>query len=312
MKKRIILLACLSTVLAAVFLSACTKKTNVNKGEPYIYCLNSDRTGLIKIDYEITRKDSLKAVEAMLKELKKPAQSIDYTPPIPKGVEINKYKLEGQILSLDFNSEYSNIPPLEEKLVRAAVVESLIKIKGVNALWITIDGEDLCNSDGKPAGFLNDDDFVQNTGSSVSSYQKGTLTLYFANAAGDKLVPQQIDVRYSSNMSREKLIVEKLMKGPPKKNNLRPTVNPNVSLLGVTIKDGICYVNFDDEFLTGQVDVKPEVTIYSIVDSLAEGTNASKVQITINGEKNVTYMDTIDLTRPLKKNMKWVEKAKKE
>ena len=54
--------------------------------------------------------------------------------------------------------------------------------------------------------------------------------------------------------------------------------------LSVTIKDGICYVNFDSTFLTGAYDVLPEVTVYSIVNSLVGGTEAQKVQITINGE----------------------------
>lgn len=120
-----------------------------------------------------------------------------------------------------------------------------------------------------------------------------------------------MDVKYSSNMSKEKLIVEKLMKGP-KKNAGYPTINPAVSLLGVTIKDGICYVNLDDEFLTGGVDVKPEITIYSIVNSLVEGTTASKVQITVNGEKNISYKDTVDLTQPLQWDMSWVENAEGE
>ncbi|GAA0805770.1 sporulation protein [Clostridium sp. AF19-22AC] len=295
----------------SMFISACSKKTEVKAGDPYIYCLNSDRTGLVKAAYENTEKDPLKAARAMLKELKKPTEDIEITTPIPKDVKVQESELEGQVLYLDFNGKYLEMPPLEEKLVRAAIVQSIVRIDGISALWFTIDGEDLHNGDGTLAGFLNEDDFVQNTDSSLSSYQTGTLTLYFANEAGDRLVEQELDVRYSSNMSKEKLIVEKLMKGP-KKNTGKPTLNPNVSVLGVTIKDGICYVNFDDEFLTGGVDVKPELTIYSIVNSIVEGTTASKVQITINGEKNVSYMDTVDLTQPLQRDMEWVEKTEEE
>lgn len=295
----------------SMFISACSKKTEVKAGDPYIYCLNSDRTGLVKAAYENTEKDPLKAARAMLKELKKPTEDIEITTPIPKDVKVQESELEGQVLYLDFNGKYLEMPPLEEKLVRAAIVQSIVRIDGISSLWFTIDGEDLHNGDGTLAGFLNEDDFVQNTDSSLSSYQTGTLTLYFANEAGDRLVEQELDVRYSSNMSKEKLIVEKLMKGP-KKNTGKPTLNPNVSVLGVTIKDGICYVNFDDEFLTGGVDVKPELTIYSIVNSIVEGTTASKVQITINGEKNVSYMDTVDLTQPLQRDMEWVEKTEEE
>ena len=310
MKRRIagLLTVCFCLLL---LLSACSKRTAVKDDSSFIYCLNGDRTVLIKVNYEVKSNDPLQAAEAMLKELAKPSEDIDYTAPIPKGVKVNTCKLEGELLYLDFNGRYTDIPPLEEKLVRAAVVQSLIRIEGISVLWISVDGEDLRDSEGQILGYQNEDDFVQNTGSSLNSYQTGTLTLYFANETGDKLTEQHMDVKYSSNMSKEKLIVEKLMKGP-KKNAGYPTINPAVSLLGVTIKDGICYVNLDDEFLTGGVDVKPEITIYSIVNSLVEGTTASKVQITVNGEKNISYKDAVDLTQPLQRDMGWVENAEEE
>ena len=295
----------------ALLFSGCSKRTDVKRGDTYIYCLNSDRTGLVKVSYEFEEKDPQKQALAILKELKKPAEEIEYTPPIPKGVKVMDSRLEGAVLYLDFNDAYLEIAPLEEKLVRAAIVQSVVQVEGISALWLTVDGKDLHDENGKLVGFLNEDDFVQNTDSALSSYQTGTLMLYFANDAGDKLVGQEMNVRYSSNMSKEKLIVEKLMRGP-KKDTLKATQNPKVSILGVTIKDGICYVNFDSEFLTGGVDVKPEITIYSLVNSLVEGTTASKVQITINGEKNVTYMETVDLTKPLQRDMEWVEKTEEE
>lgn len=293
-------------------LTACSKKrTDLDNEDPYIYCLNSDRTGLTKVKYEITEKNTLNAAEEMLKEMKKIPEDIDYTATLPKRVEINSVTLEGELLNIDFNGSYRDLSPVEEKLIRAAIVQSLIKIEGINGLWFSVSGEDLTDSNGKLLGVMNDDDFVQNTGSSLSSYQTATLTLYFANEEGDKLTEQTMDVKYSSNMSKEKLIVEKLVKGP-KKNSGFPTITPDVTILGVTIKDGICYVNFDDEFLNGGVDVKPEVTIYSIVNSLIEGTTASKVQITVSGEKNIKYMESVDLTQPIQSDMGWVEIKEEE
>ena len=71
----------------------------------------------------------------------------------------------------------------------------------------------------------------------------------------------------------------------------------------MTTKDKICYVNFDSTFLTGAYDILPELTVYSIVDSLVEGTGATRVQITINGETNASYMETVDLSQPLEADM---------
>lgn len=284
---------CLSVILAS-----CGKRTDVGKEDPFIYCLNEDRTGLTKISYDFPEGNAEEAARAVLEELKEPAEEIEYTAPIPKEVKVQGCRLRGSILDVDFNSAYLEMGALEEKLVRAAVVQSLVLIDGINAVSFTVDGEMLKDSTGFPVGLMNEDDFVENTGSSPTAYQTDTLTLYFADKEGDSLVPREVDVRYSSNVSREKLIVEKLMQGPSG-SGAYPTINPDANLLSVTIKDGICYVNFDSTFLTGAYDVLPEVTVYSIVNSLVEGTEAQQVQITINGETDAKYMETVDLSQPL-------------
>ena len=282
----------------SVMLASCGKRTDVGKEDPFIYCLNEDRTGLTKISYDFPEGNAEETARAVLEELKEPAEEIEYTAPIPKEVKVQGCRLRGSILDVDFNSAYLEMGALEEKLVRAAIVQSLVLIDGINAVSFTVDGEMLKDSTGFPVGLMNEDDFVENTGSSPTAYQTDTLTLYFADKEGDSLVPREVDVRYSSNVSREKLIVEKLMQGPSG-SGAYPTINPDANLLSVTIKDGICYVNFDSTFLTGAYYVLPEVTVYSIVNSLVEGTEAQQVQITINGETDAKYMETVDLSQPL-------------
>ena len=91
MKRRIagLLTVCFCLLL---LLSACSKRTAVKDDSSFIYCLNGDRTGLIKVNYEVKSNDPLQAAEAMLKELAKPSEDIDYTAPIPKGVKVNTCK----------------------------------------------------------------------------------------------------------------------------------------------------------------------------------------------------------------------------
>lgn len=303
--------AVLMAVLTVFLLAACAKRTDVDSGDSYIYSLNTDRTGLVKITFEFDEDDPLAQAEAVLAEMKEPASEIEYTTVFPEDVEVTKCTISGGILELDFNSAYLQMGNVEEKLVRAAVVQSLVRIDGINAVYFSVNGENLKDGDGRAVGLMNEDDFVENTASSPSSYQTETLELYFANEAGDKLVKQSMDVRYNSNISKEKLIVEKLMQGP-QSGDAYPVINPGTNLLSVTIKDRICYVNFDSTFLTGTYDILPELTVYSIVNSLTEGTEAEQVQITINGESDNTYMETVDLSKPLKADMNWVAAEENE
>lgn len=294
-----------------ILLTACGKRTDVAEDEEFIYCLNESGTGLIKVKFELPEGDVAEQAEAVLDELAKPAEDIEYVQVLPEAVKVNRFEVKNVVADVDLNEAYLEIPAVQEKLVRAALVRSLLQISGIQGVWLTVDGVPLKEADGTDVGMLNGDDFVENTGSSVSSYQKETLTLYFANETGDKLVEQNVSVRYSSNVPQEKIVVEKLMYGP-KDNSVYPTLNPAATLLSVTVKDGVCYVNFDSEFLNSTNNVKPEVAIYSLVNSLLENTSAGSVQIMVNGVTDVQYKDTIDLSQPFRQNLELVDKVETE
>ena len=290
-------------------LLACGKQKEPEDGDPYMYSLNEDQTGIVKRPYPIGGEDTKSQVESILKGLETPSDEIEYTDVFPDNVKIREWNVQDSIVYVDFNAAYLEMETVHEKLVRSALVQSLLQADQVAGVWISVEENALKETDGKVVGILNEDDFVENTGSSLNSYQTTTLKLYFANESGSKLVEQTVEAKYNSNLSIEKLIVEKVMQGP-KKSGAYPTLNPDATLLGATIKNGICYVNFDSEFLDSAYDVKPEVAVYSLVNSLIEGTPASKVQITINGEKNAKYMEMIDLFQPLQRNMDLVEEKK--
>ena len=244
----------------------------------------------------------------VIKELQKPAEEINYSTTIPKQIKIQQCEIRHMIVYIDLNDAYLKLPVVEQKLILASMTQSIVKIPKISAIYVTVDGEELKDDEGNPAGIINEDDFVQNNGSSLSSYEETELALYFANESGDKLVKQNVQVKYSTNTSKEKLIVEKLMHGP-QGESVHPTISSTCTLLSVTVKDNICYVNFDSEFLASAHDIKPEITIYSIVNSLIEGTAVNKVQIMVNGEKNVLYMNTIDLSHPLQQDLDLIQHA---
>lgn len=305
-KKQVAVLLCFVCLL---LVTACEKRTDVKPEEEAIYCLNQTQTGLVRVAYEFPDGDAETRVAAVLTELAKPAENIEYTQVLTEEVQVNQFSVKNVIANVDFNEAYLEIPSVREKLVRAAVVYSLLQLPEIQGVWLTVNGEALKNEDGTTVGVLNEDDFVENTGPSVSSYQTAGLTLYFANKTGDKLVEQNVNVRYSSNIPIEKIIVEKLMQGP-KGNGCYPTLNPAATLLSVTIKDGVCYVNFDSEFLNSAYDVKPEIAVYSLVNSLLEGTSAGKVQIAVNGVTDVLYKDAVDLSQAFQQNLELVEGEK--
>ena len=149
--------------------------------------------------------------------------------------------------------------------------------------------------------------FIDNAGNEISTYEKVKLTLYLANESGDGLKKVTRTVVYNSNISAERLIVEQLIAGTLEDEKAFPTINPDTKIISINVKDGICYVDLDSTFLTQIYNVTADVTIYSITDSLAELSNVNKVQISINGDTNVTYRENTSLSTVFERNLELVE-----
>lgn len=295
----------LAAMLAFAGLTACGAKEDAADAKYKIYHVNTEGTALLEVAYTKEMGDANRAVAEMLKSLKKSEDAKDGQPSIPEGVEVLDYVLEDEKLSLYFNEKYGQMGVVQEVLCRAALVRSLTQIEGVDLVAIYVDGSPLTNKDGEPYGFLQAEDFVQNTGSSINSFQETELTLYFAGKKGDTLVKKQVNVRYNSNTSKERLIVEQLMKGG--QGEALQTIPKGTKLLGVSLKDGVCYLNFDEGLENAVVGVKPEIIIYSIVNSVTESGAAGSVQIAINGDSNIMYQKSVDLGEPLSRNLDIVE-----
>jgi germination protein M len=153
-----------------------------------------------------------------------------------------------------------------------------------------VDGVQLYDNTGNPVGLMNADQFINNDGNEINTYELIKVKLYFANEDGDKLIAAYREKHYSTNTPLERFIVEEIIAGPSGQiAGLYPTVNPETKIISVSTKDGICYVNLDSGFTTVENNVSTEVAIYSIVNSLVELSSINKVQILVNGEVPATF-----------------------
>ena len=284
MKKKI---SVLLSVLLLIFATACAEQDIANG--MYVYYLNADGNALIQETYPMT------TIEGALEKLK-------YHSALPKGVEVEQYKVNKGYLELYFNSAYAKLSKTTEVLVRAAFVQTLVQVEDVNFVSFYVDGKALTDSDGNAIGMMRAEDFVQSTGSSIDSYQTTDLVLYFATKDGNTLkANQKTNVRYNVNTTIERLVVEQLLKGT-NASDLQGTVPKSTTILGVSVREGICYVNLDSKFVADSYDLSPEVAVYSIVNSVIANGNVTKVQILIDGASDAVYKKTIDLSRPLEWN----------
>lgn len=149
-------------------------------------------------------------------------------------------------------------------------------------------------------------DFLDNTGDDTNKYQQAELTLYFANGEGKQLVAETREVVYSSTLSMERVVLNQLIEGP-KGENLTATLPRNLKIQGVSLRDGVCHVDFDASFLEEPVNVTDQVEIYSIVNSLTHLNNVMQVQITINGSADAMLRNNISLSGRFEKDLSMIQ-----
>lgn len=311
-KKQFILLV---SCLVMLFLVSCgQKQEKANQTIYQIYYVNNEGTAVMSYEYATETTASEEVLQELIEQLKVVPERLEYRGPLAGNFSLVDYSLsEGQLL-LNFDEAYRNQEIITEILVRAAIVRTLTQVKGVQDVSFLINSEPLSDASGNVIGVMNQDSFINNAGNEISTYEKVKANLYFANADGAGLMPITRSRVYNSNISIERMIVEEIIAGPQEDDNrlgesnqTYPVVNPETKVISVNVRDGICYVNLDEGFLNQVYNVSPEVTIYAFTNSLVELSNVNKVQISVNGETNINYRESISLSTVFERNLDMIE-----
>ena len=301
------LLVCL--LLSLFFAVSCGSAEEADRSRVYnIYVRNKDETKLSANEYEVKGGSQEEVIDELLEQLTTTPERMEYKAPLSGSFELLGYSLDGGQLVLNFDERYRTLPPTTEVLARAATVRTMTQVKGVDYVSFQIRSNPLLDMSGNVIGSMSADMFIDNTESEMNSRERVKIRLYFANAEGDRLIETNRTLeysRYSTNISMERLVVEQLIGGPSEqvKDKVYPTMNPETKVIGVTLKDGTCYVNLSEHFLTQIYNVSSDVAIYSLVNTLVELPNVGRVQIAVNGDSNVMFRENTSLSATYERNL---------
>jgi len=289
-----------------LLLAGCAKKEHLPEPgtEVYqIYYLNTAVTQLSPVEYRTATTDTDLLIQELMEQFQKVPDDVDCQAALTDKVVYQGYKQEDIVLYLYFDNNYTSMIPSREILCRAALAKTLTQIPGIQYINIYSGEQPLMDSAGMPVGGVSSADFVDSI-SDVNTYEWAELTLYFTDLEGEKLFAEKREVIYNLNASMAQVILEELIKGP--ESDLMPTLDPQTRLLNVSVNENMCYLNFDASFLNNQLEVKDYIPIYSIVNSLSELSSVNQVQITVNGEPDVTFRETISLKEPFGRNLDYI------
>lgn len=287
-------------------LCACTKEPGESEGF-VVYYTNETRDQLTEQEYVPKSQGGEELIRELLNSMKNP-EALMVQSAIPKAVEVSTLQLQEGHLHLDFNSSYREMDNVEEVLLRAAVVQTLLQVPEVEDIRFTVEGKALYDISGMEIGAMDENTFIDTKGEGINSYQYASLALYFSDASGEKLVKEMRNVHYSSNNSLEKVVVEQLLSGPAN-SELSPILFGGTKILSVSIEGNTCILNFDKAFNQAPVNstATPETSIYGLVNSICDACDVSRVEIQINGSDEAVYREEIGLDQKFKRKSELIE-----
>ncbi|WP_251205228.1 GerMN domain-containing protein [Acetatifactor aquisgranensis] len=296
-----ILLACIC-MLAIV---SCGQDGTEAENLYQVYYVSNSETKVEMHAHEMEALTAEDELQELMECLSTSPEKLEYKAPLDMGFRVLGTKLEEGNLAIDVDAAYNELPVMTEVLVRAAVVRTLTQLENVNLVMITVEGNQLSDRNGNVISWMNADQFIDNDGNEINTYELARVKLYFAGESGTDLIAAYREKHYSTNTPMERFVVEELIAGPSGQiEGLYPSINPNTKIVNVMTKDGVCYVNLDENFLNVVNNVSTDVSVYSIVNSLAELSNINKVQILINGEvpsalSSAAYERNLDIVTTL-------------
>ncbi|MBR0091618.1 MAG: GerMN domain-containing protein [Lachnospiraceae bacterium] len=296
----------LLSVILALCVTSCAVAGNAGREEDdgsfRIYYVNAEESGLVSEAYvpESDPADTAAMIEEVIGVLQTSAERMEYEAPMTGDIVLREHRLEDGLLTLDFDVRYLDRDPVTEILDRAAIVRTFSQIEGVDGVIFLVAGSALMHGE-TPVGVMTADTFIYNAGSEINTYDKVRILLYFADPAGEALIPVYRTVVYNSNMSMERLVAEQLLIGP-NTEEAQATLPSTAKITNVTLQDNTCYIDFSEEFLSLLPGISPELALYSLVNSLTELYGVERVQISVGGQTGLMFGDLIPLDAPLTAN----------
>lgn len=208
---------------------------------------------------------------------------------LPAGTEVLGMNIikDEKLAIVDFSEEIASYDAKDERKILEAVTWTLTEFPTVERVQLRVNGHEL--KEMPVAGTPLDLALTRKMGinlerdNGVNLAQATPVTLYFKGTAEDMtpyLVPVTRLIDRTDNVLEAAL--NELEEGPSQSSKLANVLLPGVEVLGLERADHVINVNFNNAVVTSEQTVSEE-TLRSVVLSLLENSDATHVQLMVDG-----------------------------
>lgn len=210
---------------------------------------------------------------------------------IPNNTKINKLELIDDILYIDFNEELLNVNLLQEEKVIESLVYSIMSIKNIKGIKISINGEELKVLP-KSNIILNDvltkDIGINKEYNLTSTSDILKVVLYYYQEIDNNKYYVPVTKYVNQKDDKIKVIIDNLKNSYLYHTNLMSYLNDRVEVLEYEEVNNIVSLSFNNLITLNPEEAREEV-IYTVGNSIFSSTEASKI-IFMENDKIIKIM----------------------
>jgi germination protein M len=196
-----------------------------------VYFENTNATKLVTVDYHPKAAEDLDIVWELFDYMQNAVRS-DTVAAVPASLKLSYAEINQNTLTLDLKGSYDDMPSNSKLLMAAALTKTMTQLDSVTYLLLKINGEMAKDAGGDEYGILRSALFVDVAADDPNNFINSNITLYYSNAAGDRLVREDLSVIYRRGTSLERTVVEQLIRGPQMGNgNAKRTLPSTMSVV---------------------------------------------------------------------------------
>lgn len=288
LRKKIIRKICYTTFIFFILLVVSTfsnkeiipnTKTEYKTDLVNIYLLNKDNY-LTQVMILVSDKNDYKTVFEIVDNLKNNNKYYDGLKGlIPNNTEINKIEVIDNILYIDFNKELLNVNgELEEKVIES-LVYSIMSLKNINGIKISINGKNL-EVLPKSNIILNDildkDIGINKEYNLTSTNDILKVVLYYYQEIDNNKYYVPVTKFINKKEDKIKVIIDNLKNGYLYQTNLMSYLNDRIEVLEYEEANNIVSLSFNN-LITLDPNSAQEEVIYTISNSIFSSMNVEKI-----------------------------------
>lgn len=215
--------------------------------------------------------------------LKGPLSS-DLAAPFQITTTLEDLTLEDGCLYLTLSKSFADLTDIDLTVACACITLTCLEFREVSSVSIRVEGELL---GGRREMVMSRDSLL--TVDLASGHAEQTFTLYFSDTENRYLIGEEISMEEDPERI-PKLLLDDLISGPSGAGKAE-TIPLGTEILSLGISDGVCSVNFSEEFLeyAPRSELAKRLTILSVTNTLTQLENVDAVAFYVDSKLLQNY-----------------------